>query len=313
MNPETPNKSSVTFYLVTAILFIIFMMIVTAIFREYTQKYTQATPSNNVRGVASVQAQAPQTANNTGDETLPDQNDAKHLQNYFIDLLHGVPDETDSDTTTIQPGAPGGGGGGGGGGGPVVIDDPGFLARLGPPFNGYYQLPPPVGDEYDRRDGDECSWANVELLKLVNQTAIRWKAKYPDSRVQTWNFNASGGHASHQNGIDVDIAITNESAANMCSAFYDQPGTCGGGLSEGACRSIELGKMFLESNIVQMIFYDDQDVDNAIMAYARDAGKTNFIIAEPWGTQACGAGHHNHFHVRILDDYRLPTYLPSGC
>ncbi len=217
----------------------------------------------------------------------------------------------EADTTSVGGGGnTGGPGGGGGGGGNVQIDDAAFMARAGAPSaSGYYQMPEPVNGEYVlAHPWNSCG--SAALVQLLNRTAIQWKTRYPDSTLEIWDLNADG-HASHKNGVDVDIGITNLSAANLCSAFYDQPGSCGGGLSEGQCRSIELGKMFLSTNQVQMIFYDDDTVNNAVMAYARESGKTNFVVMEPWGTQACNAGHHDHFHVRLLDEYRLPT--SSGC
>lgn len=308
------NVTSNTFFLVTAILSVIFLYLLTSIVQLRTQR--AYGNQSNVKGVSTAQAQEEQPPESI-DYTIPNQADAMSVPDFFRDLLKGIPDDTEIETkgSAGSGGGTGGGGtGGGGGGGPVVIDDPAFVARAGAArSNGYHQMPEPVGDEYFLRDPPDCRYGNIELLKLINQASIMWKNKYPDSRVELWNINASGGHASHRNGVDVDIAITNESAANMCSAFYDQAGSCGGGLSEGQCRSIELGKMFLSSNIVSMIFYDDPAVNEAIMAYARANNKTNLVLIEPWGTQACGAGHHNHFHVRILDSYRLETFEPAGC
>lgn len=225
------------------------------------------------------------------------------------DLISAFEDDTIPEADTSSAGT-GGETNTGGGGGNVQIDDAAFMARAGAPSSsGYYQMPDPVNGEYVvAHPWNRCG--SAALIQLLNRAAIQWNAKYPDSTLEIWDLNADG-HASHRNGIDVDVGITNLSAANLCSDFYDQPGNCGGGLSEGQCRSVELGKMFLSTNQVQMIFYDDEVVNNAVMAYARESEKTNFVVMEPWGTQACNAGHHDHFHVRVLDEYRLPT--SSGC
>lgn len=190
-----------------------------------------------------------------------------------------------------------------------TANDAEFIKRAGAPNeSGYYKMPPPTGTEYEISSCDGHHYGSIELLTLLNKVAFDWKAKYTDgSYLRIWDINATG-HASHRNGVDVDIDISNLSAANMCSDFYSQPGTCGEGLNEGQCRSIELGKMFVSTNIVKMIFFDDPEVNARITAWARANGKDNLQVIEPWGTQACDAGHHDHFHVRVLDDYQKETW-----
>lgn len=262
--------------------------------------------SGNVQGAVHAQDPAPNTNPAIGD--APTEEDFTNMMDIF------------KMATTLMGGGPVDDGGGapvpGGGGGPGgVANDPEFIKRAGAPNEmGYYNMPAAVNGEYEF-DKPQCPgyhYGSIELLSLINKVAFDWKAKYTGSVLRIWDINSDGPHASHKVGVDVDIDVTDLSAANMCSEFYSQPGSCGEGLSEGQCRSIELGKMFLSTNIVSMMFFDDPEVNARITEWARANGKDNFQIIEPWGNQACDAGHHDHIHVRVLDDFAKERFTP-GC
>lgn len=67
---------------------------------ELEKQVREQIESQNVRGIA-VHAQETGGSTGASDPTLPDQGDTKYMSKFFVDLLHGVPDETDSDLTTI--------------------------------------------------------------------------------------------------------------------------------------------------------------------------------------------------------------------
>lgn len=71
---------------------------------------------SNIQGVATVQAQDAANPEPIDDSaTIPDQTDSKHFIKYFVNLLRGLPEDTDLDQTKYVPGSPPAGSGGGGG------------------------------------------------------------------------------------------------------------------------------------------------------------------------------------------------------
>lgn len=160
----------------------------------------------------------------------------------------------------------------------------------GPNTLGYYQMPEPTADEYVFSPGT-CPaqrWGQKDLINVIYATAKAWKARFPDSRLRVGDLNASG-HNSHRWGVAVDISITNQSAANT---------------SGDRNRSIELGKMFINTNLIKNIWYCDSAVNSAVMGHAR---ANNLSLQQ----MACVAGHYDHFHVDVIVP-RGPESTP-GC
>ncbi len=155
---------------------------------------------------------------------------------------------------------------------------------------GYYQMPIALNGEYIF-NGGTCAaqrYGKRELTGVIYTVALNWKDKYPDSRLMVGDLNASG-HASHANGIDVDIFTSNRSGADVRGSKE---------------RNIELGKMFVNTKLIDMIFFNDSQVNAAVTAYARQ-NNLPLTVMKSW------PGHDDHFHVRIAAP-KGPQYTP-GC
>lgn len=157
--------------------------------------------------------------------------------------------------------------------------------NLGSPNSqGYYQMPdsPQPAGLYGFNGGtppaQRCG--TKELVSVIYTVATNWKSRYPDSMILVGDLNAAG-HASHENGTDVDIYTSNKSAANT---------------SGDRNKSIELGKMFIDTGIIKFIFYNDTTVQQAVNDYASSKGLP--------GRMQSWSGHENHFHVRIDDRFK---------
>lgn len=154
--------------------------------------------------------------------------------------------------------------------------------NLGPEEqNGYYLMPEATNGEYIFSTGSN-HYGSKELVGAIYTVAKKWHEKYPTSRVRIGDLNARGGHLSHTTGVDVDITTEDTSAANT------------GGNAE---MSKELARMFADTGIVELIYYNDKAVQDDFNAYAKSKGLP--ATMESW------SGHDNHFHVRVLDDYKL--------
>lgn len=154
--------------------------------------------------------------------------------------------------------------------------------------NGYYKMPDATQEEYVISSPDNNRCGSVTLINTIYTVSKRWYAKYPNSKIRIGDLNAAAGHASHMNGVDVDIYTVDKSAADM------------GGDAE---KSKELGRMFADTGVIKVIFYNDTAVQNDFNAYIQSKGLPSKMESWP--------GHENHFHVRILDDFRLKT--SGGC
>jgi len=156
--------------------------------------------------------------------------------------------------------------------------------------NGYYKMPEPTQGEYEFYAGtpnnERCG--SSTLINTIYTVAKRWYAKYPNSKIQVGDLNASAGHVSHMTGVDVDIYTADKSAANT------------GGDAE---KSKELGRMFADTNVIKLIFYNGTAVQNDFNSYAQGKGLSSKM--------QYSSGHENHFHVRILDDFILKS--SGGC
>ena len=127
-----------------------------------------------------------------------------------------------------------------------------------------------------------------ELIGTIYTVAQQWAKTYPGSSLIVGDLNAPSGHKSHKKGVDVDITVTDRSAANV------------GGDRQ---KSIQLGKWFMDTGIIKYIFYNDTAVQQEVNAYARANNKPGVMQYED--------GHATHFHVRIADQFVQPLVL--GC
>lgn len=201
-----------------------------------------------------------------------------------------VPSDIKKEAASIDLSAPtggtddtGGGTGGGGDSGPPIAGIE-FPPNLGQPnAKGLYTMPEPQppGTYVFSVPGSADHDGARELVGVIYTVAKRWHQTYPDSSVRVGDLNAATGHVSHKKGVDVDITVSDGSAANTSSHTRE--------------KSINLGKWFIDTGIIKLILFNDTEVQNAVNAYAQEQGKPG--IMKYW------SGHNDHFHVRILDDY----------
>lgn len=171
---------------------------------------------------------------------------------------------------------------------------PAFLGAQLP--DGYYRMPEsPLNEysfhQYTNGSGDlngavyEERCGSKKLVGVAYTMAVNWIQAFGDngSRVEFGDFNAID-HKSHRNGVDVDLRTTDSSAANT---------------KGDRDKSIQLGKWLVDTGVVKLVLYNDTNVRNAVNSYAKSKGQAgDFMQAYP--------GHDEHFHVRLLDQYRLP-------
>ncbi len=158
--------------------------------------------------------------------------------------------------------------------------------NLGPEVgNGYYRMPDAPNGEYifspNTPPNERCG--SKTLINTIYTVAVNWHKKYPTSRVRIGDLNAPA-HASHKNGIDVDITTEDFSAADTSG---DQN------------KSKELGRLFANTGVIKLIFYNDSAVESDFNNYVQEKGLS--------GNMQYWPNHEDHFHVRILDSYALPT------
>lgn len=156
--------------------------------------------------------------------------------------------------------------------------------NLGPEVgNGYYLMPEAPNGEYVFSTNNVAKhYGSKELIGAIYTVAKKWHEKYPNSRLRIGDLNSRGGHLSHSTGVDVDITTEDRSAAQV------------GGNAE---MSKELGRMFADTGIIKLIYYNDSAVQNDVNSYAESKGVTANM--QSW------TGHEDHFHVRVKDEYKL--------
>lgn len=139
---------------------------------------------------------------------------------------------------------------------------------------GFYQLPPSKYWEStspsQNQRGSQC------LVKLIAATSKAWKEKYPQDTIYVGDLNAPG-HLSHSQGVDVDIST--KRAANMNLSSYSRE------------RTIEYGKLWFSTKLIEYIFFNDDSARPPIQNFAKQKGYPGIIMEE--------AGHEDHFHVRL--------------
>src|SRR3972149_9672596 len=131
--------------------------------------------------------------------------------------------------------------------------------------NGKYAFSP------NTPDNERCG--SKKLIGFIYSVAKQWYAKYPNSKIRVGDLNAAAGHVSHMNGVDVDITVVDQSAANT---------------SGDAEKSKELGRMFADTGVIKLVFYNDTSVQNDFNAYARSKGLSSKM--------QYSSGHADHFH-----------------
>lgn len=126
-----------------------------------------------------------------------------------------------------------------------------------------------------------------ELLAGINTVAKAYQAKYKNSYLLIGDLNAPD-HASHKDGVDVDIYLPNDGLRILDKNDPKREFT--------KQRAIDIGKMLIDTGITDLIFYNDQEVIDAINNYAILKG---IDIGANGIMQKSGDNHNSHMHWRI--------------
>jgi hypothetical protein len=153
--------------------------------------------------------------------------------------------------------------------------------------NGYCQMPESIDGSYIFEPFTPPSerWAAKETIDVLYTVAQEWKRNYPNGRLNIGDLTAAEGHSSHKTGVDIDLDATTDGvmwAADFSDwSVYDQNAT------------INLGKMFANTGLIQVIFYNDPVVNEKVLDYSPEANPSE-------GMQMYEVvNHHHHFHVRL--------------
>lgn len=198
------------------------------------------------------------------------------------------------------------------GGAIVPVGEIVYPPNLGKPNSlGYYQMPEPQNGEYVVYSCSARRYGKKEMIGVLFTVALNYKAKFPASRLRIGDINAAG-HKTHNHGTAVDINETIGGVKGPAANFKPDNVHLNPEHDEVARqRTIELGKLFLNTKLIRNIWYDDPSVTQALLAYAH----ANNIPVEGQIKPLFydGAYHHgNHFHVDLFAGLRGSFYEP-GC
>ncbi|MBU2101514.1 pilin, partial [Patescibacteria group bacterium] len=168
--------------------------------------------------------------------------------------------------------------------------------NLGAPnSDGYYRMPAmadPPGTYYNTGEyTDKCGQLiNIQVIYTVAQ---RWNALYPDNPLRVGELNGDD-HATHSNGLDVDIGDK-----NCVATSYGGNTHCGGHLDVE--KSTILAKLFFDTNSVERILFGDTSngLDGTYGVPVRNAVNEYIRTNELTGVMSACCGHEDHFHVDI--------------
>lgn len=141
---------------------------------------------------------------------------------------------------------------------------------------GYYWLPSssPAGLYTTKPD---CRWGSKALINTIYTTATWWHQSYPGSPLVIRDLNGPASvHASHANGVDVDVSVGHLTTA----------------------QKADLGRLFARTGTISIIGYNGTGASTVKAAVEAETGGA---VVQFWD------GHTSHFHVRIAPAYRGPT------
>jgi hypothetical protein len=167
-----------------------------------------------------------------------------------------------------------------------------------PAHKGYFQLPYPdsPNGSYKSYACANHAWGSKELISVLYTVAEAWKKKYPQGWVNIGDMTAVG-HKSHMWGRAADLdATTNgkDLAADFTKGNYNREAT------------IELGKLFVDTDQVLHIWFNDQSVNSAVLEYSRQTGKSAGMVMHPI------VKHDDHFHLDVKQNpEKLEFWTPS--
>lgn len=170
--------------------------------------------------------------------------------------------------------------------------------NLGDPNpQGYYQMPEARNGEYifDPTACPNNRWGSKELIAVIYTVAKAWHEKYPEDPVKIGDLNGPlSEHSSHRWGVGVDINVHGKNfwAADMLGGSYSKE------------KTVEFGKMFLQTDMLLGAWYNDGSVNSVLNNYSKDQNLSNSRGFQPWPR------HEDHFHIDIKRK-RLPEWTPS--
>jgi len=214
--------------------------------------------------------------------------------------------------------------------GPGARDLPTNSRSVGLPFSGRLRRGVRVVEsDFLRYTGEYRQssnfWGTWELVQLVERAAYRVHQRAPGAKLSIGELSSESGgdvdgHASHENGRDVDLAFYMlDGRGNPVEPFgfanFRADGTAlppNEGLVFDDRRNFELVKKLLTDGDarVQYIFVA-QSLKRRIVAEARRQGTSGRVLERMEAAMVQPAGghpHRNHFHVRI---YCAPADRPA--
>jgi hypothetical protein len=142
---------------------------------------------------------------------------------------------------------------------------------------------------YTTNHNQEQQWGRKELIQTIWQVGLKWNEAHPEGpKIVVAGLDESVGHVSHVRGVDVDF-VSGPMYMRAAGTTYD------------ISLSIELAKMLLETGNIDVIFYNDSQVQEVVNAFANENGL-------PGEMRSSTASHWNHFHIRIK-----AGVTPLGC
>lgn len=181
---------------------------------------------------------------------------------------------------------------------------------------------PAEGDGYMQlyRDVNHI-FATRPLLNMIVETASDMDEKFPNrDRLQVEEMSAReggeiDGHASHENGLDVDIQFFKADGVEhipTAQQYYAPKMVVGGAVSPNFDleRNWELMKTLHRHGDVQRIFIDTK-LKNALCKYARSTGDytSNIKVLRSLQHQT---NHQDHIHVRLRCPPGNNRCVPQG-
>ncbi|AFZ05212.1 Peptidoglycan-binding domain 1 protein [Oscillatoria nigro-viridis PCC 7112] len=139
---------------------------------------------------------------------------------------------------------------------------------------GFFEQMPAKGDGYECY-GDNC-YGRPEVIQALKYVCNEWVKKYPKPRIGIGDIStaegATPGHSSHDNGLDVDIALVANTDEEIPLTCYDS--------KYSRQRTQELVDLFYNNPILRIrrILFNDPQIT---------------------GVEFCD-GHHNHLHVSFI-------------
>ena len=177
--------------------------------------------------------------------------------------------------------------------GPIPSEIPGLISpsNIGQlRVDGYHEMPEAPNGEYRFQENKPELHCGSKALIDVNYTvAVKWNELHPDpeDQLEIGDLNGAVGHASHKHGNDVDLYTASETAFNMYTGDNE--------------KSKELARLYADTNQVEVMFYNDQEVIDDFNAYVKEHGLSGRMEAWP--------NHDKHAHLRVKKEYALPLAL----